>query len=429
MLPAAYALLCVAIVLFLLTMLVIAGPTQPYQIAGEALLAIGAIWLIQLSSVSTPRAASGESVLAMLTVFFTFATLGPLIIMVFGGDEAGIVSGLVAAGVSGLISAGWAGAFAFRALWLLPLVVAFQIFVPERLFAWLDGLGALDNFGDLELRVRKGVLAKVSVICVEIGNAIFLRLVGGVERGRARAEAQLATAAAIHGQIVPEIDAERGGAHVVGRSEPSSTMGGDFIDLIDHGDGRFDFVLGDVSGHGVRAGVLMALAKGATRAVLDGANAVEEAAARLNDTLCDATDDGTFVTAVLMRLEEQAGRLVLSVVNAGHPPPVRLGAHAGRLEPGQLPLGVMRGERYEAQRVELSPGEVLVIHSDGIPEAGADIGRVLGLAAVDRACARIGGSDARALVDGLFALARAHASPDDDMSVLVVAARESGRAG
>lgn len=418
----AYTVLCCAIVMFVLTMFVIAGPTQSYQILAEGIVAFGALWVILLAADRPPGAARGENVLTLLTVFFTFATLGPLIIMVFGGDEAGLVAGVVAACISGLISVGWAAAFAFRALWLLPFVIAFQVLVPGEIFAWLSDRGAFENTGELSMRARMGILAAISVVCVVVGYALFLRLVGGIERGRAKAEAQLDTAAAIHAQIVPALDETIGGARVAGRSIASSTMGGDFIDLIRRSDGSADIILADVSGHGVRAGVLMALAKGATRAALRAEVSVADAVGELNRTLFEATDAGTFVTAIIARVRPQAsGTVTMTLVNAGHPPAVLIGErNRGRLEPGGLPLGVSDDERYAPVEFELVRGSALVLHSDGIPEAGAGGPGQLGLEAVDRYCASAPPAAPSAIVEGLIDLARAHARPDDDMSVLVL---------
>lgn len=414
--PLASVLVAAGAVLFILSMLVFAGPSRVLQILAAGLIAGGGVALHTLSAEpDSRRARRREDFDTLLAVFFTFGSLGPLIMMVIGGQSATLPSGLLAVVVSGLIAVGWASAFTFRAVWLIPVVVAAQVVLPSKIFEYAGEAGLLNDPLDLPVRTRLGLLATLSISCVVVGFVLVARLAGRIERGRARAEAELATAAEIHRQLVPDFTRELHGWSVAGRAIPSETMGGDLLAVFERPDG-FDAVVADVTGHGVRAGVVMALVKGVFAAELTRDVPLHDAADAINRAVCALTDDGTFVTAALLRVHP-GGRVEL--VNAGHPPVfcLRAGAPTARGESTGLPLGVMPGETYACRGFDLAPGDRLVAYSDGITEAMDQSGGMLGVDAVGRAVEPLRDP----APDALFDLARAHAGgegPADDQTVL-----------
>lgn len=154
---------------------------------------------------------------------------------------------------------------------------------------------------------------------------------------------------------------------------PASQVGGDFYDVAALPDGRVSFVVGDVSGHGLSAALLMALVHGAMSNPLWGATeSPAVSAARLNDLLLTKSSSSKF--ASLFWCAYDPARRSLSYLNAGHPPGLLLRANAAssgveRLTGGGPVLGLMPGSSFEAHAVEASPGDLLIVMSDGITEA------------------------------------------------------------
>lgn len=230
------------------------GWSRPWMFASSLVVAMGG-WLVLVvpgKSSRAPRRVQ-RPLLLFAGIFFTFATIGPLLMFVIQAQTPPPVTGLVAAVIAGIIACGWASAFTFRAWWAIPATIAFQIFAPQLIFRTLDGWGIFQNFGDLSEQGRRGSLALQAVLCLVIGYILVVRFIRISESEQARGRAELDMARQIHGSLVPDVELETPHVVVFGRSMASSEMGGDLIDVVRNGD-RTDIFLADVSGHGVRAG-------------------------------------------------------------------------------------------------------------------------------------------------------------------------------
>lgn len=156
---------------------------------------------------------------------------------------------------------------------------------------------------------------------------------------------------------------------------PTAHVGGDFYDVRATGANRAAFLLGDVSGHGLSAALVMALVHGALAGIDWTGSTVtrERAMRRLNRLLVDKTAPERFVTMFWCDYDAEAGEL--RYLNAGHVPPLLVrGGGAGpprveRLEGGGPPLGILPTARFEETCLPVSPGDLLVVVSDGITEA------------------------------------------------------------
>ncbi len=410
------ALLAVSLTTFVLIMFVISGAYDPIK---NIAIGTGAGLGITLILLALPRSngeTGPETRRVLLSVFFTFGTLGPLIMMVVTNGEANFLVGIAGILVSGGLSLLWATTFTRRVFWLIPIAIVVSAIGPQFLFRTMYEMGGFANFFGLSLRMRLGILGIESLVCLVLGYTLMIRFVSRVERAGARSEAELETASRIHAQLVPAIERDLGAWSVRARSVPSSTMGGDLIDLVVHADGSGDLVLADVAGHGVRAGVVMAMAKGIVWSELAGAGTLSDAAGRINRSLTDLLDVGTFVTAVVARLPANAGEPA-EIVVAGHPPAIIRRAD-GTTEPvgtHGLPWGIERGETYTTTAVSLAPGDAIALYSDGLTEATTVGGAMLGIAGVDGAVRTHAdpGSLARAMLDGAERHAGGRAMTDD----------------
>lgn len=156
-----------------------------------------------------------------------------------------------------------------------------------------------------------------------------------------------------------------------GVMRPAKEVGGDFYDHFELGDGRLGLVVADVSGKGVPAALFGMVSKTLIRATaLRGGIDCAQVMTLVNDALCQDNDSCMFVTAFYAHWDAQTGWL--EFVNAGHPPPLWLHAD-GRCEflsgSNDMALGVMDGLDFHARRIQVQPGERLVIYTDGVTEA------------------------------------------------------------
>jgi len=211
--------------------------------------------------------------------------------------------------------------------------------------------------------------------------------------------------------------------------EPARSVGGDFFDVVRLSDDLIFFTVADVTGKGVPAALFMALAKALTKSVfLRRGDAIDEAAALLNEELSRDNGEAMGVTMLLGVLDLATGRAVL--VSAGHEHPflVRDGrAEEHRLDGGP-PFCLMEFP-YPAEPLQLAPGEGLVLITDGVTEAQDGKGALFGAASARGAVAGTAGGTATAMVEALRDAVRTFeggAEPSDDLTVMALRWRGNG---
>jgi phosphoserine phosphatase RsbU/P len=156
-----------------------------------------------------------------------------------------------------------------------------------------------------------------------------------------------------------------------GYCRPARGVGGDYYDFVESPGGGLGIAIGDVSGKGIPAALLMASLRAALRTqAMDGAPDLARLVSRLNRLIYEATGANRYATFFYGQYDPATRRL--EYVNAGHNPPfVFRGAdgEAVRLEGGGPVIGLLPEAAYEAQVVTLAPGDLLVAYTDGISEA------------------------------------------------------------
>jgi serine phosphatase RsbU (regulator of sigma subunit) len=171
-----------------------------------------------------------------------------------------------------------------------------------------------------------------------------------------------------------------GGWEIVPYYQPAREVGGDFYDFLRVHDGRVGLVIGDVSGKGIPAAVLMASTQSVLRAVTQrGVSAPGQVLTEANEVLCTHIPSNMFVTCFCAILDPVSGRLSYS--NAGHTLP-RCRRHAGdqanELRARGMPLGLMSGMPYEEKETTLGPGDDVLFCTDGLVEAHDSRGEMFG---------------------------------------------------
>jgi sigma-B regulation protein RsbU (phosphoserine phosphatase) len=158
---------------------------------------------------------------------------------------------------------------------------------------------------------------------------------------------------------------------------PARFVGGDYYDVIPMPGGRTCITLGDVSGKGIPAAVLMASIQASIRANMSrGANSLARAIEALNGAVYSTTTSERYTTLFTAFLEPDARRMVY--VNCGQCPPllVRAGGGLERLEAGGPPVGLLPRAPYRETSVELNSGDLLVVYSDGVSEVNNPAGEI-----------------------------------------------------
>jgi serine phosphatase RsbU (regulator of sigma subunit) len=188
------------------------------------------------------------------------------------------------------------------------------------------------------------------------------------ERAKQRMDEELKVAREIQQSLLPRTLPSTGWLRAAGSSVASAQVGGDYYDVIAVNDRCWGAVVADVSGKGVSSALLAALLQGALIPASDHADVLARRMERLNTFLLDRTGGEKYAT-VFYCLLDQTGRL--DYVNAAHCPPivVRPSGETAELAATGVPVGLLEGSQYELAGRQLSPGDKLVIYTDGVTEA------------------------------------------------------------
>jgi sigma-B regulation protein RsbU (phosphoserine phosphatase) len=211
-------------------------------------------------------------------------------------------------------------------------------------------------------------------VAVSLQNALLLR--DRVAVARVEEELNLArqiqrTSLLSEFPVIPRCD-----VHAL--YQPSRHVGGDFYDVVATGDGGYFVAIADVSGKGMPAALLSAMLQASLRTQAAGSAPVDEILVNINSLLYRSTAIQQFATFFLARLD--GARLHLTFCNAGHNYPVvlRRGGKRIFLDRGGTILGILEQTPYERVEMGLSPGDVLVLYTDGVSEAMNALGQEFG---------------------------------------------------
>jgi serine phosphatase RsbU (regulator of sigma subunit) len=198
-------------------------------------------------------------------------------------------------------------------------------------------------------------------------------------RMRERIEQELRLARSIQQASLPEEVPSLEGWQIAPYYQPAREVGGDFYDFLELKDGRLGLVVGDATGKGVPAALVMASARSMLRAVAQASNySPGDVLGRVNDSLFTDIPPNMFVTCFYAILDPKSA--TLSYANAGHDLPYlrRRGGDCEELRARGMPLGLMPGMSYEEKEIVLEEGEAALFYSDGLVEAHDPQGQMFG---------------------------------------------------
>lgn len=194
-----------------------------------------------------------------------------------------------------------------------------------------------------------------------------------------RLEAQLEVARQVQLELLPSGDPQLEGYDISAYNFASEEVSGDYYDWVRIYDDQIGLVIADVSGKGVPAAILMAFLRASVRAATHIGYAPHISLAKVNYLLWESIERNQFVTTFYGILD--ASNRTLGYANAGHNPPLMLDA-SGKYKyilHGGVPLGMFRDTRYHEYYLNIEPGEILMLYTDGVTESvnakGEEFGR------------------------------------------------------
>ncbi len=188
-------------------------------------------------------------------------------------------------------------------------------------------------------------------------------------RELARKEAELNFAREVQVALFPRQFPTDSGLEFSAVCVPAAGISGDYYDILQLSDGRLAFAVADVSGKGLPAAILMSNLHAGLHILVEAGHSPAELCAQLNRHLCQFTEAYRFAT--LFYAEWASGERRLTYVNAGHTEPLLVGANGSRrLATGSLPIGLFPNSEFHVATTVLAPGDLVVLYSDGITEAG-----------------------------------------------------------
>jgi serine phosphatase RsbU (regulator of sigma subunit)/pSer/pThr/pTyr-binding forkhead associated (FHA) protein len=265
----------------------------------------------------------------------------------------------------------------------------------------------------------------LTVLANVAANRIENQRLTVIEHQKQLISRDLEQAAEIQRRLLPHQSPVVPGYEIAGHNLPCQTVGGDYFDFFPYDDGRIGLVLGDVSGKGMPAALLMTALKGGVQVLLgEPPENVASVMSRLDRVVAANFPRNRFVSLFFGLLDPASGDLVYC--NAGHNPPflVRADASIERLPSCGTILGIFPEMGYEVKSCRLEKGDVLTLFSDGVTEENNPGGEEFGEERLARLLVEKGRGAAASLVEGIrqavLAWAAGAAAADD---VTVVVAR------
>lgn len=275
--------------------------------------------------------------------------------------------------------------------------------------------------GELEERVVPGVTSELGRIA-EAVNTMAEDL-----RDRVRLRESLLVAMEVQKNLLPHEPPAVEGLDIAGHSTYCDETGGDYYDYL-HIEGLSDrcaaIAVGDVVGHGVAAAMLMATARGILRSRCYEPASLGELLRHLNELLVDDTGGERFMTMLLVMLDGASGEMVWA--SAGHGPPMVYIAETDRFaehEGGGIPLGLFAGKEFETYTAgPFSPGDIVVLSTDGLWEAKQTDGEFYGMERLQSVIRESASETAESIAAAIRADHKAACgdkSQDDDITFVV----------
>ena len=281
-----------------------------------------------------------------------------------------------------------------------------------------------EPYTSTDLRLLESVATQTG-LALEIGN--LARSLASAATQRERIEREIEVAREVQERLFPQEIPAIDGVSLAGHCRPAQGVGGDYYDLFTLGDGRVGLAVGDVSGKGISAALLMASLRASLRGMtLDAPHDLAITMERVNRLVYEASASNRYATFFFATFNTATRELVY--VNAGHNAPFLIRRNNGafdvmRLEAGGPVVGLLSFATYEEQRLMLGPGDMLLSYTDGVSEAMTLEQEEWGEERMLGAAQMLADGSAREVLEHLFTQAdrfTGKAPQYDDMTLLVL---------
>jgi len=279
--------------------------------------------------------------------------------------------------------------------------------------------------GDFSYRIkmkRDNQLGAMAQSFDRMTESIASLLASVTEKERLQSEIEIA--ATIQRNLLPKEGPRFSGVSFAAHFEPTASIGGDYYDVFNLDKSRLAVAIGDVSGHGLSTGLVMAMVKAAITTLVEEGADETSLFQRLNDLVYRSTERRAFMTLAFTIFDLE--RRTIRHTNAGHLYPylLRRGvAEARAIESPSLPLGVRTNIVTNTVEVELQEGDALIYLSDGLIEAQNENGDPFGFEQIEALLANQTSHEAGALRGAILEAVAQHCGTrpaDDDRTVMVV---------
>lgn len=236
-------------------------------------------------------------------------------------------------------------------------------------------------------------------------------------------EDELAIARRIQMTFLPPGDPEIPGFDVAGINIPSTAVGGDYYDFIPIVKNQFGIAIGDVSGKGIPASLIMAAFRASLKAEIRNNFAIRAILNKVNNLLYESIERDRFVTAVYGVLDSK--NKIFTFSNAGHNPPIlrRTSGEVVYLKEGGVALGAIQNSIYEERPISLARGDILLFYTDGVTEVIDEDGNEFDVERLLHSLDRSGHLTAREIIDRIVGQTKEFGSmkrETDDLTMIVI---------
>lgn len=323
-------------------------------------------------------------------------------------------------------------------LYVLPLALSAVIHRRRTSLALVVVCVALhDWFGPFEhaggMHIWRNVLTAIAfatiVLVLNSMSGQRVALLEIVRSQRDALESEIKAAARVQRQLLPTAPPQIPGFEIAGVMVPSRVLSGDYYDYLQLPGGRLGVVVADVSGKGAGAALLMVSAETALRLNAAQTREVSAIIQKLNGVMTAITDGEQYVTLFLASLDPNTRRM--EYTNAGHVPALLLRANEPeprRLATGGVVAGLLADARFEGESVQLAPGDVLLLYTDGVTEAANPSNELFGTERLIRVLRQCRNFAAGRIVESILDAVRtfgAGAHQADDITLVALRATET----
>ncbi len=352
----------------------------------------------------------------LLAIFFLFGMVGCFVDLLDLGRKP-FIPVVAWALFSGFIAVVWILAYFRDPRWLLGAAVLWLI--GSRLLSML-----LRQLGPFDRPTPEHGTRVITVACMILSSLAYLCFMNFNQREGSRAvrmQTELAIAQSIQQTLVPIVDWHSANLEIYGVSVPSAEVGGDLVDVVPLPDGSVFAYVADVSGHGLPAGILMGMIKTAVRTQLVDLPSPTAVFERLNEVLPAVKEPHMYATCTALRIQPDSnGPCRVEYAIAGQPAMLLASSRSvERLADQQLPLGLLSGPPYNGHSIELQPGDVLLVATDGILEASDKSGTEFGLDGIETVLRDNRSDPLASIAQKIHTALAANYAQDDDQSLLL----------